>query len=171
MARMPAPAQEFQPTQALASHSEHPGLLEREDLQLAGLTLIVKLAVLAFGVFAVMVIAGQPLGPGLRGILQIWNHWDGPHYLDLAVLGYRSTDPGVQLIDRYQRAFPGDLPLYIVFFPLFPFVTLSGLVDEGYSERHPHQWAGPVTFAVTGLVFIGLALFLARRSRPPLAEI
>ena len=74
MARMPAPAQEFQPTQALASDSEHPGLLEREDLQLAGLTLIVKLAVLAFGVFAVMVIAGQPLGPGLRGILQIWNH-------------------------------------------------------------------------------------------------
>ena len=57
------------------------------------------------------------------------------------------------------------------FFPLFPFATLSGLVDEGYSERHPHQWAGPVTFAVTGLVFIGLALFLARRSRPPLAEI
>ena len=28
-----------------------------------------------------------------------------------------------------------------------------------------------MTFAVTGLVFIGLALFLARRSRPPLAEI
>ena len=52
-----------------------------------------------------------------------------------------------------------------------PSSLLSGLVDEGYSERHPHQWAGPVTFAVTGLVFIGLALFLARRSRPPLAEI
>jgi hypothetical protein len=57
------------------------------------------------------------------------------------------------------------------FFPLFPFVTLSGLVDEGSGERHENQWAGPVTFAVTGLVFIGLALFLARRSRPPLAEI
>jgi hypothetical protein len=57
------------------------------------------------------------------------------------------------------------------FFPLFPFVTISGLVLEGSGERHDHQWAGPVTFAVTGLVFIGLALFLARRSRPPLAEI
>jgi hypothetical protein len=57
------------------------------------------------------------------------------------------------------------------FFPLFPFVTISGLVLEGSGERHEHQWAGPVTFAVTGLVFIGLALFLARRSRPPLAEI
>ena len=44
------------------------------------------------------------------------------------------------------------------FFPLFPFVTLSGLLDEGFSERHEHQWAGPVIFAVTGLVFIGLAL-------------
>lgn len=58
-----------------------------------------------------------------------------------------------------------------LFFPLFPFVTLSGLVAEGFGERHEHQWAGPVTFAVTGLVFVGLALFLARRSRPPLAEI
>jgi hypothetical protein len=57
------------------------------------------------------------------------------------------------------------------FFPLFPFVTISGFVDEGYSERHEHQWAGPVTFALTGLVFMGLALFLARRSRPPIAEI
>jgi hypothetical protein len=58
-----------------------------------------------------------------------------------------------------------------LFFPLFPFVSLSGLIDEGVGERHEHQWAGPVTFAITGLVFIGLALFLARRSRPPLAEI
>ena len=69
------------------------------------------------------VIAGQQLGPGLRGILQIWNYWDAPHYLDLAVLGYRAVDPGVQMIDGYQRAFPGDLPLYIVFFPLFPWLV------------------------------------------------
>ena len=42
---------------------------------------------------------------------------------------------------------------------------------QGVSERHDHQWAGPLTSPLTGLVFIGLALFLARRSRPPLAEI
>src|SRR6266516_1105726 len=123
MARMPEPAQEIEPTRALATDSKQPGIPEREDLQLAGLTVVVKLGVLAFGVFAVTVIAGETLGPGLRGILEIWNHWDGPHYLDLAVLGYRAADPGVQVIDGYRRAFPGDLPLYIVFFPLFPWLV------------------------------------------------
>jgi hypothetical protein len=54
-------------------------------------------------------------------------------------------------------------------FPLFPFVALSGF--DGGGERHVHEWAGPVTFAVTGLVFIAIAIFLARRFRPPLAEI
>ncbi len=54
-------------------------------------------------------------------------------------------------------------------FPLFPFVTLAGF--DGESGADAHEWAGPVTFAVTGLVFIGIAIFLARRSRPPLVEI
>jgi len=127
MARMPEPAQEFRPVDTPAAIPARAGLLERDEVQLGGLTLIVKLAILNFGVFAVTVIAGQQLGPGLRGILQIWNYWDAPHYLDLAVLGYRSVDPGVQMIDGYQRAYPGDLPLYIVFFPLFPW--LAGAVN------------------------------------------
>ena len=54
-------------------------------------------------------------------------------------------------------------------FPLFPFVALGGLDGDG--ERRVHEWAGPVTFAITGLVFIAIGAFLARRSRPPLAEI
>jgi hypothetical protein len=57
-----------------------------------------------------------------------------------------------------------------LFFPLFPFVALSGL-DGGSGERHAHEWAGPVVFAITGVVFIALAVFMARRSRPPIAEI
>jgi 4-amino-4-deoxy-L-arabinose transferase-like glycosyltransferase len=78
------------------------------------------------------VIAGQQLGPGLRGILQIWNWWDAPHYLDLAVLSYRAVDPGARFIDGYQRAYPGDLPLYIVFFPLFPWLVgaVNALLHE-----------------------------------------
>jgi hypothetical protein len=55
-------------------------------------------------------------------------------------------------------------------FPLFPFVLLSGL-DGGLGEHHAHNWAGPVVFAITGLLFIALALFYARRSRPLIAEI
>jgi hypothetical protein len=57
-----------------------------------------------------------------------------------------------------------------LFFPLFPFVLLSGL-DGAFEEHHAHQWAGPVVFAITGLLFIVLAMFYARRSRPPIAEI
>jgi 4-amino-4-deoxy-L-arabinose transferase-like glycosyltransferase len=112
---MPEPEADLQPAQT--------SLLERDETRLAALTLVVKLAILGFGVFVATVIAGQRLNPGAGGLLQIWNYWDGPHYLDLAVLGYRATDPGVQMIDGYQRAYPGDLPLYIVFFPLFPWLV------------------------------------------------
>ena len=52
-------------------------------------------------------------------------------------------------------------------FFLFPFT----IEFDGYDESYPHPWAGPVVFAVTGLVFIVIALLLARRSRPPIAEI
>ena len=55
-------------------------------------------------------------------------------------------------------------------FPLFPFVLLSGL-DGEFGAHHAHEWAGPVVFAITGLLFIALALFYARRSRPLIAEI
>ena len=55
-------------------------------------------------------------------------------------------------------------------FPLFPFVLLSGL-DGEFAAHHAHEWAGPVVFAMTGVLFIALALFYARRSRPLIAEI
>jgi hypothetical protein len=50
---------------------------------------------------------------------------------------------------------------------LFPFT----IEFDGYEEHHAHQWAGPVVFALAGLVFIAMAIVLARRSRPPIAEI
>ena len=57
-------------------------------------------------------------------------------------------------------------------YPLFfivPFVL--GTFGEGDYHEHRHNWIGPLIYAFTGLVFIGIALWLARRSRPPLAEI
>jgi hypothetical protein len=57
-----------------------------------------------------------------------------------------------------------------LFFPLFPFLALSGL-DGGSQEQHAHNWLGPLVFAATGLLFIALALAYARRSRPAIAEI
>lgn len=58
----------------------------------------------------------------------------------------------------------------------FPFVYLfpgyEGFGDR-YAERHAHPWAGPFAFAVVGVVFTGIALWLARRRRAeiPSAEL
>jgi hypothetical protein len=94
----------------------------RTELELVGVTLLLKLALLGFGVLALGWISGQAVS-GLHDVLGIWSRWDAPHYLDLAVLGYSALDPGVPTIDGVARAFPGDLPFYIVFFPLFPWLT------------------------------------------------
>lgn len=103
-----------------------PGLLshlERDDLRLAGLTLVVKVVILGYGIFAFFLMMGGAPANGLHGFLEIWDRWDAPHYIDLALLGYRAVDPGMVFIASYRRAFPGDLPLYIVFFPLFPWLV------------------------------------------------
>jgi hypothetical protein len=54
----------------------------------------------------------------------------------------------------------------------FPFRFVFGFETTGNDEdRHP--WAAPFTFAVVGFVFIGIALYLARRRRDaiPAAEL
>lgn len=99
------------------------GYLERDDLRLAGLVLATKVVILGYGIFAFFVMTGHAPANGPHGFLEIWDRWDSPHYVDLALLGYRAMDPGMAVIDGYQRAYPGDLPLYIVFFPLFPWLV------------------------------------------------
>ena len=101
--------------------------IEPDDLVLVALTLALKAALLGLGIFALLIITEHELTNGMYGAIQLWDRWDGPHYVDLTVLGYRASDPGVQTIEGYARAFPGDLPLYIVFFPLFPW--LAGVVN------------------------------------------
>jgi hypothetical protein len=66
--------------------------------------------------------------------------------------------------DKWSDIAGGLLP----FFYLFPFLISF---DGSPSEKH-HQWAGPLTFAVVGLAFIGIGLLLARRraSLIPAAE-
>jgi hypothetical protein len=93
--------------------------LDATDLGLIALTLAIKAGLLVLGVVATQVAWGWT--PGLLGP---WDQWDAPHYTDLAVFGYRAEDPG-NLVgpDGYRQVFPGDLDLYIVFFPLFPWLT------------------------------------------------
>ncbi len=87
-------------------------LLERTDALLLGYTLIAKLGVLAIGMLA----AGAVLEP--------WHRWDAPHYTDIAVFGYMSNDPGTLVPPSgYTQVYPGDLDLYIVFFPLYPWLV------------------------------------------------
>ena len=94
--------------------------LDRTDARLLAWTLLTKLGVLAIGYAALWVATGsQP------GILDPWHRWDAPHYTDVAVFGYMANDPGNLNAPGYQQVYPGDLDLYIVFFPLFPWLTAA----------------------------------------------
>jgi len=55
------------------------------------------------------------------------------------------------------------------FFFIVPFVL--GSFGEGEYHEHHHNWIGPLIYAGTGLIFIAIAIWLARRTRPALAEI
>jgi hypothetical protein len=94
----------------------------RDDL-LIGLTLAVKLGVLLIGAATYAWMTGALDASGAFGV---WNRWDAPHYLDLVVFGYRAEDAG-NLVgpNGYRSIYPGDLPLYIVFYPLFPWVATA----------------------------------------------
>ncbi len=94
--------------------------LDRTDAQLLAWTLLTKVAVLVIGYTALSSAIG-----GTPGFLDPWHRWDAPHYTDIAVFGYRADDPGNLSAPGYSQVFPGDLDLYIVFFPLFPWLIAA----------------------------------------------
>ena len=71
-------------------------------------TLLIHAVLLVFAIAAVIVFYPNDL-QGTDG-LRMWNHWDGPHFLELAARGYWSADPA-----------------RIVLFPLYP--LLSAIVS------------------------------------------
>ncbi len=95
--------------------------LDRTDAQLLAWTLLTKVGVLAIGYVALWVATGG--APG--GLLEPWDRWDAPHYTDIAVFGYMADDPGNLSAPGYQQVYPGELDLYIVFFPLFPWLVAA----------------------------------------------
>ena len=92
--------------------------LTRTDALLLGWSLLTKLGVLLIGYVALSVVTGT--SPGL---LEPWDRWDTPHYTDIAVFGYMANDPGNLSEPGYRQVYPGELDLYIVFFPLFPWLV------------------------------------------------
>lgn len=93
------------------------------DRRLIVLTWAVKLGVLLVGAIAYVSFRnGVVNSPG--DILHMWSHWDAPHYLDLVVFGYRAGDSS-SLVgpNGYRSIYPDDLALYIVFYPLFPWLA------------------------------------------------
>jgi Gpi18-like mannosyltransferase len=131
--------------------------LEPTDRRLIGLTLAVKLAVLVVGALAYVVVSNQSINEPMD-LLRIWNRWDAPHYLDIVVFGYRATDAG-NLIGphEYRSVYPGDLPLYIVFYPLFPWLAtiVNFLLDDPLASA----------FVVTTLASLFVAPLLYRLVR------
>jgi Dolichyl-phosphate-mannose-protein mannosyltransferase len=93
------------------------------DRRLIGLTWLVKLGVLLVGAFAYVIFRNGSLhDPGV--LLRMWSHWDAPHYLDLIVFGYRAGDSSMLIGPHgYRSIYPDDLALYIVFYPLFPWLA------------------------------------------------
>jgi hypothetical protein len=86
-----------------------------------GLTLAIKVGVLVLGVVAWQLVHGSvaPQFPAL----ELWDRWDAPHYTDIIVYGYQRDDLG-NLTNSYgyRQVYVGELELYIVFYPLFPWL-------------------------------------------------
>jgi hypothetical protein len=126
--------------------------LPRTETLLVGLTLLIKVALLAFGVFAYLYFAHGRIRQPLD-VLGVWNGWDTPHYLDVAVFGYRADDPGT--LPMYSKL--GDLDLFIVFYPLYPWLVagVNWIVHEPLVSA----------FVVTGIASLFVAPLLYRLVR------
>lgn len=95
-------------------------MLNPTDRRLLAWTLLAKLGVLAVGMAGLW-----SIGADLSAPLAAWDRWDAPHYTDIAVWGYMANDPGNLSHPGYTQVYPGDLDLYIVFFPLFPWLIAA----------------------------------------------
>ncbi len=135
--------------------------LDHNERLIIGLTLALKLGVLLLGLGAWQLVhgSGTPPFPGL----ELWDRWDAPHYTDLIVYGYRANDPG-NLVDPYgyRQVYPGDLGLYIVFYPLYPW--LGAIVN---ALIHQPVWSAFIVAGIASL-FVGPLMYrLVRHDETP----
>lgn len=114
---------------------------QRIDWPLIGMIMAVKVLILLYGVVSYQIVTDRPL-PSVHAALAIWNHWDGPHYLDLARYGYQPE---------------GEIRLFLVFYPLYPLlVRLLETFTGDYLVA---------AFILSGLASLAAGLFLERLAR------
>jgi hypothetical protein len=78
------------------------------------LCVAIRIALEVLGLFS-LAAHGQPVS------IEMWSHWDAPHYLRIAEVGYASGDPvPPECQGPSKPVHPCDDPLFIVFFPFFP---------------------------------------------------
>jgi len=131
--------------------------LEASDRRLVATTLAAKVGVLLVGAVAYVVFSHGVIA-SLFDVLKIWNRWDAPHYLDVAVLGYRAYDPGN--LPMFSKL--GDLPLFIVFYPLFPWMV--GAVNAILGNP---VWSAFVVTTIASLFVAPLLYRLVRHDEEP----
>ena len=131
--------------------------LEATDRRLMAFTLLVKVGVLLVGAVAYSVLNHGVIS-SLYDLLAIWNRWDAPHYLDLATFGYRAYDPGN--LPMFSKL--GDLALFIVFYPLYPW--LVGAVNAVLGDP---IWSAFVVSSVASLAVAPLLYRLVRHDEEP----
>src|ERR1700716_1454754 len=108
------------------------------DWSVVALILAIKALVLILGSVAYTVWQNKPPA-GLHGWMEIWNRWDGPHYLDIARDGYVTQ---------------GDERNWIVFYPLYPWaIRLLAFILRDYLLS---------AFAVSALASVAAGLLLRR---------
>jgi Gpi18-like mannosyltransferase len=134
--------------------------LDDNERLLIGLTLAIKVSVLVLGVVAWQLVRG---GQAAFPAVELWDRWDAPHYTDIIVYGYRAVDPG-NLVDPhgYRQVYPGDLGLYIVFYPLFPW--LGAVVN---ALIHQPVWSAFIVSGIASLFVAPLMYRLVRHDESP----
>lgn len=101
------PASDEETVEGAARARESPFVRWRGEWSALATLVIVKVLVLALGAIGYQIFMEERL-PSLGAAFAIWDRWDAPHYLDLARYGYAAT---------------GEQSLFIVFYPLFPWLT------------------------------------------------
>ena len=133
-------------------------LIDRTDALLLGWTVLAKVAVLVVGFMALWAATGS-----VPGLLDPWHRWDAPHYTDIAVFGYMADDPGTLAAPGYQQVYPGDLDLYIVFFPLFPALVAAVNAVVGAPVLAAFLVTTAASLLVAPLLYRLVAVDLGRR--------